>query len=76
MSSFLGKIDKREKRGYNRDMKQILIVIALLGVSACAAPSKGPLVGNDRDVHGCIGSAGYSWSETLQQCVRPWEVDK
>ncbi|MCX6798355.1 MAG: hypothetical protein NTX66_04060, partial [Candidatus Falkowbacteria bacterium] len=21
------------------------------------------LVGNDRDVHGCIGSAGYSWCE-------------
>lgn len=33
-----------------------------------------PLVGNDTDVHGCIGSAGYSWCEPLQQCVREWET--
>lgn len=32
-----------------------------------------PLVGNDRDQHGCIGSAGYTWSEPKQKCVRPWE---
>ena len=32
-----------------------------------------PLVGGDRDSHGCIGSAGYLWSEQKQQCVRPWE---
>ena len=31
------------------------------------------LVGNDRDVHGCIGSAGYSWCETKQKCLRVWE---
>lgn len=32
------------------------------------------LVGADKDEHGCIGSAGYVWSEVLQKCVRPWEV--
>ena len=32
-----------------------------------------PLVGGDRDSHGCIGSAGYSWNEQKQQCLRPWE---
>jgi signal transduction histidine kinase len=31
------------------------------------------LVGDDRDEHGCIPSAGYSWSEEKQECVRPWE---
>jgi membrane-bound inhibitor of C-type lysozyme len=31
------------------------------------------LVGNDRDSHGCIGSAGYSWCELKQTCLRPWE---
>lgn len=29
--------------------------------------------GSDRDEHGCIGSAGYVWSESAQECVRPWE---
>ena len=32
-----------------------------------------PLVGNDRDDHGCIASAGYQWSELLKDCIRPWE---
>ncbi len=25
-----------------------------------------------RDEHGCIPSAGYEWSATKQECVRPW----
>jgi len=35
-----------------------------------------PIVGNDRDEHGCIGSAGYSWSGTLSECIRPWETQE
>lgn len=31
------------------------------------------LVGNDKDVHGCIGSAGYTWCEVKQKCLRTWE---
>jgi hypothetical protein len=31
------------------------------------------LVGNDRDEHGCIGSAGYSWCEGKNKCLRTWE---
>jgi outer membrane lipoprotein-sorting protein len=33
------------------------------------------MVGNDRDEHGCIGSAGYSWCEAKQKCIRPWEEE-
>jgi hypothetical protein len=36
------------------------------------APINDILVGNDRDAHGCIGSAGYSWCEFSQKCIRPW----
>ena len=32
-----------------------------------------PLVGNDKDDHGCIASAGYQWSELLKDCIRPFE---
>ena len=32
-----------------------------------------PVVGGGRDSHGCIGSAGYSWCETKQKCLRVWE---
>lgn len=31
------------------------------------------MVGNDRDEHGCIASAGYQWSELLKDCIRPFE---
>jgi len=33
----------------------------------------GNLVGGDKDEHGCIGSAGYSWCEQKQKCLRIWE---
>lgn len=56
-------------------MKQIFLLLVSAGVAACSAGRPG-LVGNDRDKHGCIGSAGYTWSETLHECVRPWEVNK
>jgi len=31
------------------------------------------MVGNDRDEHGCIGSAGYTWCSEKQKCLRIWE---
>ena len=39
----------------------------------CLATNDQPQVGNDKDVHGCIGSAGYSWCEAKQKCLRIWE---
>ena len=30
-------------------------------------------VGADKDEHGCIGSAGYSWCEPKEKCLRIWE---
>lgn len=31
------------------------------------------LVGGDKDEHGCMLMAGYSWCEAEQKCLRPWE---
>ena len=31
------------------------------------------IVGNDTDEHGCIGSAGYTWCEIKQKCLREFE---
>jgi len=33
------------------------------------------IVGGDTDSYGCIPSAGYSWCESLQECLRPWETE-
>lgn len=33
----------------------------------------GPEVGGDTDEHGCDASAGYTWCEPKQKCLRTWE---
>lgn len=35
-----------------------------------------PAPGSDRDPHGCIPSAGYSWCAATNKCERPWELAK
>jgi len=32
--------------------------------------------GSDRDAHGCISSAGYTWCAATNKCERPWELAK
>jgi len=31
------------------------------------------LIGGDKDEHGCLIAAGYSWCEAKQKCLRIWE---
>lgn len=33
-----------------------------------------PMTGSDRDEHGCIGSAGYTWSIIKKDCIRIFEI--
>lgn len=33
------------------------------------------LIGGDSDEHGCKASAGYTWCESKQKCIRMWEED-
>jgi len=40
------------------------------------APPTASTPGSDRDEHGCIRSAGYSWCAIEGKCVRPWELAK
>ncbi len=37
------------------------------------SPSPINQLGGDRDEHGCIPSAGYSWCESKKKCLRNWE---
>lgn len=62
-----------------------LISLALLAAGCTTVPESGgraavnesanagTLVGADVDARGCIPSAGYSWCEGKQKCVRVWE---
>jgi len=40
---------------------------------ASPATTTAMMPGSDRDSHGCIGSAGYTWCEPKQKCLRAWE---
>lgn len=53
----------------------VVIVIVGTGYFAFYRPqlSNNNIVGGDKDEHGCIGSAGYSWCEEKQKCLRIWE---
>jgi len=31
------------------------------------------LIGGDKDAHGCLPAAGYTWCEVKQKCLRSWE---
>ncbi len=63
-------------------MKKLsLIVICALGISACNKPIKNTdnsskqvqSVGNDENDHGCIASAGQTWSE-LKKTVFKYSI--
>lgn len=55
-------------------MKRIFFTgLIILSVAACTQPAPPSAVGADRDAHNCIGSAGYTWSQTRQSCLRVWE---
>jgi len=52
-------------------MKKLIIMLILtIALFGC---TKEPIVGGDKDEHGCIGSAGYQWCEAKQKCLREWE---
>ena len=58
--------------------KTILYISLVVFFTSCANnknTSTAPKAGNDHDAHNCISSAGYTWSELKNDCVRSWEVD-
>jgi len=55
-------------------VKTILLLILSFCIFGCATiKADKPLIGGDKDSHGCIGSAGYSWCEAKHKCLRVWE---
>ncbi|KKR33108.1 MAG: hypothetical protein UT64_C0015G0020 [Candidatus Falkowbacteria bacterium GW2011_GWF2_39_8] len=45
----------------------------IIGKVAVRNALPGQRLGGDRDEHGCIPSAGYSWCESSDRCIRAWE---
>jgi hypothetical protein len=59
-------------------MKKTILITSLIALFTSCANNKytssAPKAGSDRDTHNCITSAGYTWSELKNDCVRSWEV--
>jgi len=66
-------------------LRPLSLLCIVLSIGACrsdpphadpAPPSEPAMrpVGGDRDTHGCLPSAGYSWCARENACMRPWEL--
>lgn len=59
-------------------MKTLWASLLVCTLIACtpdpAAPPPRPTAGADLDAHGCKGSAGFTWSEVRQLCIRIFEA--
>lgn len=60
-----------------RHISLCLLLATGMALTACgnanSKKNETHLVGNDKDEHGCIASAGYTWSEVQKDCIRLWE---
>lgn len=52
----------------------IVMIAAWYVVRGVVANPEPTLIGGQKDAHGCLAAAGYSWCEAKQACVRPWET--
>ncbi|MFA5368743.1 MAG: hypothetical protein WC303_01895 [Candidatus Paceibacterota bacterium] len=53
----------------------VAVLIAVGGFSYIKIKTNSQIVGGDKDEHGCIGSAGYTWCEAKNKCLRLWEEE-
>ncbi len=60
---------------YGNPCKAKCLNIAVVKQGPCGgkATTTQNIVGGDKDEHGCIDSAGYSWCEAKAKCLRTWE---
>lgn len=71
MRSHLGNYAGRLLRGMSLFVAAAGLTAGLMAISV-QTPSAA--TGTDRSEQGCIGSAGYTWSQLRQDCVRLFEV--
>ena len=53
--------------------KTLLLPLLLAVTSVIFAQQTQPKVGADKDAHGCIASAGYTYSQLKKECIRTFE---
>lgn len=51
----------------------LAVTIALFALSSNAQVKKTPKAGAGKDAHGCVASAGYTYSKLKKDCIRVFE---
>jgi len=54
-------------------MRNIIIAICVIGLFFTAGCAVEKPIGGEKDEHGCLPAAGYTWCESKQKCLRIWE---
>ncbi|MFH1325798.1 MAG: hypothetical protein ABIH49_03480 [archaeon] len=54
----------------------VVFILAVLFVLVLFNLKSNKIIGGEKDENGCLISTGYSWNETIQRCVRNWELEK
>ncbi|WP_343609140.1 hypothetical protein [Chryseobacterium oranimense] len=54
-------------------MRKTILLGAMFLSSLAFTQQKTPVLGGDKDVHGCRSSAGYTYSQIKNDCVRVFE---
>ncbi len=57
-----------------KQISALFFVVLIFTGCATKKSDHNQTVGSDKDVHGCIGSAGYTWCDRTKKCERPWEL--
>jgi len=58
------------------DVDRINTDVADIKIDDTQAISEEKPIGGERDEYGCLGPAGYSYSEEIMGCIRNWELDE
>lgn len=53
----------------------VILITVIYALMSNSAGEGEQLLGDDQDEHGCIASAGYSWCEAKEKCLRTWEEE-
>lgn len=51
----------------------LLVLLIFLLILIRLEKKNQQVIGGDKDEHGCLISAGYSWCEEEERCLRQWE---
>ena len=61
-------------------MKRVVSVVIFIAIVVSAVvifktTGMDERIGGQRDLHGCLGPAGYTWNEEIGVCSREWEIE-